>query len=283
MKHVALITGTSTGLGLELALLMAQQNWTVYASMRDTTKADPRLIESANINVVSLDVSQSTSVISCIETIVSAEGQLDLLVNNAGAGFVRTTEQATEEEVEWVLDVNFKGIVRTTKAVLPQMRAQNSGHIINIGSVGGLVGQPFNEIYCAAKFAVEGYTESMASYISPSFGIHFTVVEPGGIQSEFANSALRQFQDGGGMKADAYQSILENYIGNAQKRAATDGHAVYQTALEVAQVVAKIASLEQPPIRIRTSEWAEDLCKFKTQADPDGKRMQAEIFERFLK
>ncbi|MEJ7528191.1 SDR family NAD(P)-dependent oxidoreductase, partial [Staphylococcus lugdunensis] len=85
--------------------------------------------------------------------------------NNAGAGFVKTTELATDEEIMWQVNLNLMGVIRMTKAVLPTMRSQRDGRIINISSVGGLVGQPFNEIYCATKFGVEGYTESMASYV----------------------------------------------------------------------------------------------------------------------
>jgi NAD(P)-dependent dehydrogenase (short-subunit alcohol dehydrogenase family) len=107
------------------------------------------------------------------------EGKIDVLINNAGAGFVRTVEQATEEEIRWVTDVNYFGTVRCIKEVIPHMRSARSGHIINISSVGGLVGQPFNELYCASKFAVEGLTEAMATYMEPAFGIKFTVVEPG--------------------------------------------------------------------------------------------------------
>ncbi|POC77784.1 short-chain dehydrogenase/reductase, partial [Vibrio vulnificus] len=92
---------------------------------------------------------------------------------------------------------NLMGVIRMTKAVLPYMRNQREGRIINISSVGGLVGQPFNEIYCATKFGVEGYTEAMASYVQPEFNIKFTLIEPGGIQSEFTNNVMAQLQSTG--------------------------------------------------------------------------------------
>ncbi|MEL6822334.1 MAG: SDR family NAD(P)-dependent oxidoreductase, partial [Calditrichota bacterium] len=138
------------------------------------------------------------------------------MINNAGAGFAKTTEHATMEEVEWVTDVNYHGVVRCTKAVLPHMRKQQSGHVINITSVGGLVGQPFNELYCAAKFAVEGYTEGLATYLTQKFGIQFSIIEPGGIVSEFLTSAMQKTVTDGQMTLEPYQSILEKYMGGIQ-------------------------------------------------------------------
>jgi len=278
MKKTVLITGTSTGVGFELSTLLARNGYKVYATMRNLDKKG-KLEEaikngSLDITIKELDVTKSDTIDKCISEIVKKEGKVDILVNNAGAGFIRTTEQATEEEIKWQLDVNLLGVIRCTKAVLPHMREKRSGHIINISSVGGLVGQPFNEIYCATKFAVEGYTESMASYIQPHFGINFSLVEPGGITSEFANNALSQFQTSGGMSDDEYRPLLEKYIGNARSRS-NDG--VYQTSQEVAKVIMDAITSEEPPIRVRTSKWAEEFTKLKTGLDSDGKKLQKEV------
>lgn len=105
-----------------------------------------------------MDVTKLDSIKSAVEFIIQEEGRIDILINNAGAGFNKTTEQATDEEINWQLNLNLMGVIRMTKAVLPILRSQREGRVINISSVGGLVGQPFNEIYCAAKFGVEGYT-----------------------------------------------------------------------------------------------------------------------------
>lgn len=282
MTKIALVTGTSSGLGISIAVQLALQGVKVYASMRHLDKQSV-LNAAANhagvtLSLLQLDVQDVNSVARCVNDIIEQEGRIDILVNNAGAGFVRTTEQATEADIQWVMDVNFMGVVRCTKAVLPQMRKQRSGHVINISSVGGLVGQPFNEIYCAAKFAVEGYTESMASYIQPSFNINFTAVEPGGISTAFAHSALKQFQSTGGMIDDEYRPILEKYIGGAQARAA----GVYQTADQVAEVVVDCIKQTQPPIRIRTSEWSKQFCALKTQNDPSGRIQQQKIVNTLL-
>lgn len=284
--RTAIVTGTSTGVGLHTAILLAQRGYRTYASMRNLDKKEALLKlaeeKGVEVHVKQLDVQSTASVESCIAEIIAEAGAVDLLVNNAGAGFVRTTEQASEDEIDWVMDVNFRGVVRCTKAVLGHMRERRSGHIINVTSVGGLVGQPFNEFYCAAKFAVEGYSEALASYVQPKFGVTFTCVEPGGIATEFATSALAQFQQSGGMKDDEYRPILEQYIGAAQARAAQGDTGVFQTGEQVAEVIVACAENPDPPIRIRTSEWAEQFCQLKTGLDPDGRKLQAAVIKNIL-
>lgn len=283
MSRVVLITGTSSGLGLELALLLARRGDRVYATMRNLDKKAPLVeraaAEALEVHVRQLDVQDAASIERCVGGVLAEAGRLDVLVNNAGAGFVRTTEWATEDEIRWQLDVNLLGVIRCTKAVLPAMREAGSGRIVNITSVGGLVGQPFNEIYCAAKFGVEGYTEGLASYVQPTFGVKFSLVEPGGIESAFASSALRQFQEKGGMRDDAYRPVLEQYIANATGRM---GPEVYQSAAEVAEVVAGCIAMDDPPLRMRTSEWGEAFCALKTAADPTGRRLSQSVYDAML-
>jgi short-subunit dehydrogenase len=154
MKKNVLITGTSTGLGLETAVLFAQRGYKVFATMRNLDKSaslQARIdAEKLDIALLPLDVTSAESVETCVAQIIQEAGCIDILINNAGGGFAKTTEQATEAEMQWVTDLNYFGVIRCIKAVLPFMRKQKSGHIINITSVGGLVGQPFNEFYCGA-------------------------------------------------------------------------------------------------------------------------------------
>lgn len=284
MSKVILITGTSTGLGIEIAVQAAKAGHRVYATMRNLAKRgtlDAALSEAGqSAQVLQLDVQDSASVNAAIDHVIAAEGRIDALINNAGAGYVRTTEQASEDDINWVMDVNFMGVVRCTKAVMPYMRKARSGHVITVSSVGGLVGQPFNEIYCAAKFAVEGYTEALACYVTPNFGINFTAIEPGGIHSEFAANVMKQVEATGGMLEDEYLPILQKYVGGAQARAASGG--LYQTASEVAGIIMECLEAPEPPIRRRTSDWAEDFTRFKTAADPDGRKQQAAVISQFL-
>tara|TARA_R110001592_G_scaffold138845_2_gene358365 strand:+ start:421 stop:1272 length:852 start_codon:yes stop_codon:yes gene_type:complete len=282
MSKIVVITGCSAGLGIAIAVQAAQKGHKVYATMRNTSKRaaldEAAAAAQVTVEVLPLDVADTASVNICIEKIFTKEGRIDVLINNAGSGYVRSTEQASEEDIAWIMNVNFMGVVRTTKAVIGRMREARSGHIINISSVGGLVGQPFNEVYCASKFAVEGYTESLACYVQPTFGINFTSVEPGGIRSEFANAAFAQVQASGGLLQDEYLPIIQKYIGGAQAR----GDSAYQSCDEVAAVVIDCMEAKNPPIRARTSEWSNKFCALKTAADPDGLLLQREVYDTFL-
>ncbi len=286
MKNI-LITGTSTGVGFESAILFAKNGFKVYATMRNLKKADNLRNkineEKLNIDILTLDVTLNDSIESAIKVIIEKDGQIDVLLNNAGAGFAKTLEQASLPEIDWVTDVNYMGVVRTTRAVLPYMREAKSGHIINVTSVGGLVGQPFNELYCGAKFAVEGFTEALATYVSEPFNIKFSNIEPGGIATEFMNNAIAKTSDEKGeMATGEYAPIFQKYLEGAQNRAANEKTSPYQTGKEVAEVILKVAEMDNPPLRIRTSEWAENMCQLKTQADPDGHKLVNQVKEYFL-
>ncbi len=287
MEKNILITGTSSGLGLETSILFAQKGHKVFATMRDLSKSDALKEkikkEKLDIEILQLDVTNETSVETCINQIIEKNKQIDILINNAGGGFAKTTEQATEAEMKWVTDLNYFGVIRCTKAILPHMRKEKSGRIINITSVGGLVGQPFNEFYCGAKFAVEGYTEAMASYVEDYFGIKFSIIEPGGIITEFMKSTMNKTISNGQMAHPEYLPIFQKYMAGIQKRAGEGTERSYQTAIEVAEVILKVAESENPPLRIRTSEWAENFCKIKTESDPDGTKLLDFVKDRFLK
>lgn len=286
MKKNVLITGTSTGVGFESSILLARSGYKVYATMRNTEKGtalqEKIKAENLDIEILSLDVTKAQTIADAVDVIIKKDGKIDILINNAGAGFGKTTEQTSEEEMNWVTDVNYLGVVRCIKAVLPIMRKQRSGHIINITSVGGLVGQPFNEFYCAAKFAVEGYTESLASYVSAAFNIKFSMVEPGGISTEFMSSAVDKTSVNGQLSSGEYLPVFEKYMAGNVERASKSELQVYQSALEVAQVILEVINNEHPPLRIRTSQWAEDFCQLKTANDPDGTKLVNEVKSAFL-
>ncbi|MGQ1891148.1 SDR family oxidoreductase [Thermophagus sp. OGC60D27] len=286
MKKNVLITGTSSGVGFECAVLFGRNHYKVYASMRNPDKGDKlrKIIEEENLNmeIIPLDVTDLSTIQSAVDSIIAKDGRIDVLVNNAGAGFGKTVEQSTEKEIRWITDTNYLGVVFCTRAVLPFMRKQKQGHIINISSVGGLVGQPFNELYCGAKFAVEGFAEALATYVTDAFNIKITNVEPGGISTEFMSSAVAKTTVEGQLSKGEYLPIFERYMAGNMKRANESEQQVYQTGQEVAQVVFSVAKNENPPLRVRTSKWAEDFCQLKTQADPDGTKLVRQIKESFL-
>ena len=264
-----LITGASTGLGYETAILLAKQGYKVYATMRNLNKQDTllQIAQENNLDIIiqQLDVTDIESIQTTVKRILKNEEKIDILINNAGAGFVKTTEHASDDEIMWQLNLNLMGVIRMTKAVLPSMRARREGHIINISSVGGLVGQPFNEIYCATKFGVEGYTEALSSYVQPKFNVKFSVIEPGGIQSEFTNNVMAQLDSTGGIQSDEYKPILNTYLNGLKKNY---GPGSSQTSNEVAQVILDTIENEEPSIRTRTSPWSETFTELKPKLIP---------------
>merc|ERR1711991_270814 len=270
--EVVIVTGASVGLGAAICVAAAQAGMKVYATARKP-EATPKLdaaLEAGGVSVagkLALDVTSMESIESAVAAVVEAEGYVSCVVANAGMGFVVPTETATEEEVVRVMDVNFHGVVRCAKAVMPHFRAaERKTRFVAITSVGGLVGQPFNEVYCASKFAVEGWIESMATYVGPEFDIAFTAVEPGGISSEFATRVKADIQNNGSFPPDSpYTPLLGRYLAAFQARSSTS-----QTPAEVAAVVLRVLQDDQPPVRIRSSPHAEEFCSLKTAADPTG-------------
>uniref|UniRef100_UPI000A3C2B09 SDR family NAD(P)-dependent oxidoreductase n=1 Tax=Streptomyces sp. NRRL B-24572 TaxID=1962156 RepID=UPI000A3C2B09 len=219
-EKTVLITGTSSGIGLAAAVAAAQAGWTVVATMRDTGKAEALLKAAAEhavtdrIQVKRLDVVDPDSIATCLDEVIAEHGRLDALVNNAGAAQVGTIEQMSLDDVRAAMEVNFFGVVAATRAALPHLRA-SQGRVITVTSVGGAVGQPFNEAYCAAKFAVEGFMQSLDP-VAATVGVDVIVVEPGAVASEFvANIGL----DVPALLAAAgpYAPALQAYVARTQK------------------------------------------------------------------
>jgi NAD(P)-dependent dehydrogenase (short-subunit alcohol dehydrogenase family) len=226
-------------------------------------------------------VSSEQSICDCVEKIIDKEVRIDVLINNAGAGFVKASENVTEEELQWVTDVNYFGVVRCTNAVLPYMRKEKNGHIINITSVGALVGQAFNEFYCAAKFAVEGYTEALAAYLTPCFNIRFTIVEPGGMRTNFSEN-LSKHLDIDSDKKDPYEKQFNDFLKRREALFADKNNPVFQELEEVASIIYDCIYSHTPPLRIRTSPFANEFCRLKTDADPDGLLLHDRLGKPFL-
>lgn len=267
-----LITGTSSGIGLAAAIGAARAGWTAIATMRDTGKAEALLKAAAEndvadrVRVKRLEVTDPESITACLDEVIAEHGRLDALVNNAGAAHVGTIEQSGLDDVRAAMEVNFFGVVATTRAALPHLRATR-GRVITVTSVGGVVGQPFNEAYCAAKFAVEGFMESLAP-VAATVGVDVTVVEPGAVASEFVtNLGL----DVPALLANAgpYAPALEAYIARTRQ---SFGNA--QSPGEAAAPIVESLTADRPAFRIQTSAWARDFVA-TTLADLDGSAVQA--------
>ena len=191
MKKVALVTGSSSGIGLETALALARDGYHTFASMRDIGKAGELEYaakkENLSIDVIELDVDKEEAIVSAIKKVVTDGGRLDVLVNNAGYGQFGCTEDVSVDDFRKQFETNFFSIVRIIQEVAPIMRKQNSGIIVNISSVVGKIGLPGSPAYISTKFALEGLSECLR-YELGQFGIKTTLIEPGVIKTNFFNS-----------------------------------------------------------------------------------------------
>lgn len=191
MEKIALVTGSSSGIGLETVLSLARDGYYTFASMRNVEKAGElehaAKKENLPIEIIELDVDKEESIISAIKKVITKNGRLDVLVNNAGYGQFGCTEDLTINDFRKQFETNFFSIVRIIQEIAPIMRKQNSGNIINISSVVGRMGLPGSSAYISSKFALEGLGECLR-YELGQFGIKTTMIEPGVIKTNFFNS-----------------------------------------------------------------------------------------------
>ena len=190
---VAVVTGSSTGIGYETSLILARNGFLTYATMRNLSKSENMKMVAAKenlpIQIKQLDVTDDISVTNAIQAISSEAGRIDVLVNNAGYGLNGAFEDLAMDEIKAQYETNVFGLIRTTQAVLPIMRKQKSGTIVNISSGAGRFGFPTGSAYVSTKFAVEGLSESI-SYELESFGIKVAIVEPGVIRTNFGDGLI---------------------------------------------------------------------------------------------
>lgn len=190
---VAVVTGSSGGIGYEIVLALARNGFTTFATIRNLGKAGQ--IESVAskqklpIHVVQLDVTDDASVQNAIQEVMEKAGRIDVVVNNAAYGLTGAFEDLSIEEIKTEYETNFYGVIRVTQAILPIMRKQGSGRIVNISSGAGRFGYPGGSAYVSTKFALEGLSESMAYELEP-FGIKVVLVEPGVIKTNFGSSMI---------------------------------------------------------------------------------------------
>ncbi len=188
MPKTVFITGTSTGIGAAAVRLFAQRGWQVAATMRNP--ADAQFDGLPNVRVYALDVTDGAAVTRAVQQARQDFGGLDVLVNNAGYGLVGPFEAATDAQIQEQFATNVFGVFSVTRAVLPLLRSQQSGVIINITSVGGRTAFPMNSLYHATKFGLDGFSESLWYELAP-FGIQVKVVAPGGVATDFAGRSLK--------------------------------------------------------------------------------------------
>ncbi len=183
---VFLITGASRGIGLALANEIANRGHIVYGSSRSWSESDPAL----SFHSVTMDVNDDASAADAVQKVLDAEKRIDVLVNNAGISHVSSIEETPLEVVRGLMETNYFGVVRLIRAVLPHMRSQGFGTIVNVGSVGGKIAIPFQAHYCASKFAIEGLTEALWQELR-GFGIRVLLIEPADVRTGIYGSSTR--------------------------------------------------------------------------------------------
>lgn len=233
MKKVALITGASSGMGKSTANILHKQGYTVYGAARRTDEMKD--LQAKGMSVVSLDLINNESIVEAVNTILAKEGRIDVLINNAGYGSYGAVEDVSLEEARRQFEVNLFGMARLTQLVLPAMRKQKSGRIVNISSMGGKIYTPFGAWYHATKHAVEGWSDCLRLELK-AFGIDVVVVEPGGIKTAWGEIAAENLKktSGKGAYATFANSVSDNLAKMYRGKQLTDVEVLGQTIARAA-------------------------------------------------
>ena len=262
-NKVAIVTGSATGIGYETALHLAKNGFSTYATMRNLQKAkeikETADAESLPLDVIQLDVTDNVSITQAIDTVISQSGRIDVLVNNAGYGLIGSIEDMSIEELKAQYETNVFGIFRVTKAVLPHMRKQHGGSIINISSIAGRIALPLYSAYVSTKFAIEGLSESMAYELEP-FGIKVAIIEPGAIKTNF-----RREQAAKGSSEDSpYSSLMQSPSKAIEEMLK---HRLYPE--EVAKTVIQAIENPKPKLRYVVGKDAEELIELRRKSSDE--------------
>ena len=234
MEKIAMVTGSSSGIGFETSLGLARNGFYTFASMRDVSKGNKikELAKKENlpIDIIELDVDKEDSIKNAVKTIIEKKQRLDVLVNNAGWGLWGSVEDVSVNEFKAQFETNFFSVIRIIQEVAPIMREQKSGHIINISSIAGRIGFPISPAYISSKFALEGLSESLRFELMP-FGVNVIIIEPGMIKTNFFEPMkLGEKAE----KTDVYKNITEKVLSGVKMMAqmATDPKEVSNTIIQ---------------------------------------------------
>lgn len=253
MKKVVLITGASSGMGKSTAHILQAQGYKVYGAARRTERMKD--LAEKGMGVVSLDLTDDASIQKAVQEVIDKEGRIDVLINNAGYGSYGTVEEVPIEEAKRQFEVNIFGLARITQLVLPHMRAQQSGRIVNISSMGGKIYTPMGAWYHATKFALEGWSDCLRLEVK-QFGIDVVVVEPGGIETEWGNIAMENLQkvSGHGPYADFVNQVLGSMDTSGSKLSPVD---------LLGKEIAKAATVNKPKTRYLKGYMAKPLVTLR--------------------
>ena len=275
-KKVALVTGSSSGMGFTTAVMLARAGIHTYASMRNLKKSktitDLANKENLPLQVIQLDVNDDKSVKDAIAKIVTEKERIDVLVNNAGYGLFGSIEDVSIEEMKAQFETNFFGVMRVTQLVLPTMRKQKSGTIVNVSSVGGRISLPVLSAYNSTKFALEGLSESMSYELEP-FGIKVVIIEPGVIRTNIMDSSIfaKKAQDPKSPYFSLIQKVESNFKSMMENKSSPPE--------EVAKVILGALTSKNPQLRYTVGDDAATMIQARVNmSDNEFKKMIMQNF-----
>jgi short-subunit dehydrogenase len=237
-KKIALVTGASSGIGEATAKLLAGSGYTVYGAARRIERMEH--LKILGIRILSMDVSDDDSMIKAIEEITVAEGTIDVLINNAGFGSFGAIEDVAMKDARYQLEVNVIGLARLCQLVLPHMRRQHFGKIVNVTSIGGKMATPLGGWYHASKFAVEGLSDSLRLEVK-QFGVDVIIIEPGGVKTEWSSIASEHANNVSGNTPYKEMAAKAKGMEAEQEK--------YSEPIEIAEVIKKAIEVDKPKAR----------------------------------
>jgi NAD(P)-dependent dehydrogenase (short-subunit alcohol dehydrogenase family) len=252
-KKVVLVTGASSGIGRACAELLAARGYRVYGASRRPAAAP--LVES-----IAMDVTDDASVRDAVAGVIAREGRIDIVVNNAGIGIAGAVEDTSVEEAREQFEVNFFGALRVCRAVLPMLRKQRASYIVNIGSIGGLIAIPYQGLYSASKFALEGLTESLRLEVR-QFGVHVVLIEPGDHRTGFTDNRRRTADS---KSNPAYSARFHRAVEHmeADERSGPEPEAVARLLLRIVKKARPRLRYTAGPTPQRAAVWLKRLTPY---------------------
>ena len=274
-NKVAIVTGSSSGIGFETSVILARNGFHTYAAVRNLDKSQPLIDMSKkdglSIQVIELDVSNDKSVKDAINRVLSENKRIDVVVNNAGYALVGSFEDLSMDEIKSQFETNFFGVIRVIQAVLPTMRNQRNGRIVNVSSMGGRIAIPLDSAYHGTKFALEGVSESL-QYEVEQFGIKIIIIEPGAIKSNFFNNLKMASK---AQRPDSpYTQMMQKLNAGFSFMLENAPHPV-----EVAKVILAAVTSEDPQLRYTVGDDAAMMLQAKrTMSDTEFRNLMKKQF-----
>jgi len=274
-NKVAIVTGSSSGIGFETSVILARNGFHTYAAVRTLDKSQPLMDMSKkdglSIQVIELDVSNDKSVKDAINKVLSENKRIDVVVNNAGYALAGSFEDLSMDEIKSQFETNFFGVIRVIQAILPTMRNQRNGRIVNVSSMGGRIAIPLDSAYHGTKFALEGVSESL-QYEVEQFGIKIIIIEPGAIKSNFFNNLKMASK---AQRPDSpYTQMMQKLNAGFSFMLENAPHPV-----EVAKVILAAVTSEDPQLRYTVGDDAAMILQAKrTMSDTEFRNLMKKQF-----